>query len=219
MKEAKATQRSVDIPVHESKTKRPLENQRSSFEGDSGDDWGASGWRDRQVKDLGEIVTGRTPSTKRKDFYDGEYHPLLSQGLVFLKLMEERGTGIRRMRAAMLDYGLELPHVTLDEDRFVLTLPGPGNDLGRIKAPSSASESLPKSALEELNKRQLAILERLAAGEELTSARMQSDFSVTRETVARDMAALIELKLAQKIGKARATRYIYAPSKSSGIVR
>jgi hypothetical protein len=33
------------------------------------------------------------------------------------------------------------------------------------------------------------------------------------------MAALIELKLAQKVGKARATRYVYAPSESSGIVR
>lgn len=146
-------------------------------------------------------------------------NPLISQGLVFLKLMEERGTGIRRMRRAMLDHGLVLPHVALDEDRFVLTLPGPADDLSRIKAPASAAEGLPKSVLEELNKRQVAILERLAAGEELTSAQMQRDFSVTRETIARDMAALIELKLAQKIGKARATRYIYAPSESSGIVR
>jgi len=146
-------------------------------------------------------------------------NPLLSQGLVFLGLMEERGTGIRRMRRAMLDHGLELPHVNTDEDRFVLTLPGPGDDLGRIKAPASAAESLPKSVLEELSKRQRAILVRLAAGEELTSAGMQSDFSVSRETVARDMAALIELKLAQKVGKARATRYVYAPSESSGIVR
>ena len=30
--------------------------------------------RDRQVKDLGEIITGRTPSTKRKDFYGGDYN-------------------------------------------------------------------------------------------------------------------------------------------------
>ncbi len=119
----------------------------------------------------------------------------------------------------MLDHGLELPHVNTDEDRFILTLPEPGDDLGRIKAPAFAAASLPKSVLEELNKRQRAILERLAAGEELTSAGMQSDFSVTRETVAQDMAALIELKLAQKIGKARATRYIYALSESSGIVR
>jgi len=146
-------------------------------------------------------------------------NPLLSQGLVFLGLMEERGTGIRRMRRAMLDHGLELPHVEVDEDRFVLTLPGPGDDLGRIKAPAATSEDLPKSVREELNQRQIAILKRLAAGEELTSALMQRDFSVTRETVARDMATLIELKLARKTGRARATRYIYAPSESSGIVR
>jgi len=132
--------------------------------------------------------------------------------------MEERGTGIRRMRGAMLDHGLEVPHVETDEDRFVLTLPGPADDLGRIETPALAAESLPKSVLEELNQRQIAILKRLAAGEELTSAQMQRDFSVTRETVARDMGALLELKLARKTGKARATRYIYAPSESSGIV-
>ena len=33
-----------------------------------------SGWQDRQVKELGEIITGRTPSTKRKDFYGGDYN-------------------------------------------------------------------------------------------------------------------------------------------------
>lgn len=146
-------------------------------------------------------------------------NPLISQGLVVLKLMEERGTGIRRMRAAMLDHGLELPRIGTDEDRFVLTLPGPAGDLSRIKVPASAAADLPKSVVEELNKRQRAILERLAAGEELTSARMQRDFSITRETVARDMATLIGLKLVRKTGKARATRYVFAPSESSGIVR
>ena len=146
-------------------------------------------------------------------------NPLLSQGLVFLKLMEERGTGIRRMRRAMLDHGLELPHVTLDQDRFVLTLPGAGHDLSRIKAPVSAAEELPKSVMDELNQRQLTILQKLAAGEELTSARMQRDFSVTRDTIARDMGTLIELRLARKTGKGRATRYRYATPKSSEIVR
>ncbi len=33
-----------------------------------------SGWQKRQVKDFGEIVTGRTPSTKRRDFYEGDYN-------------------------------------------------------------------------------------------------------------------------------------------------
>jgi len=73
--------------------------------------------------------------------------------------------------------------------------------------------------MDELNMRQITMLQRLAAGEELISAQLQRDFSVTRETVARDMAAFTELKLARKIGKSRATRYIYAHSESSGIVR
>jgi predicted HTH transcriptional regulator len=60
---------------------------------------------------------------------------------------------------------------------------------------------------------------RLAGGEELTSAGLQKDFAITRDTVVRDMAALLELGRAAKIGKARATRYVYATPKSSEIVR
>jgi len=119
----------------------------------------------------------------------------------------------------MLDHGLELPRVETDADRFVLTLLGPGDNLARIKVPAAPAEALPKSVLAELNKRQIAILKRLAAGEELTSAHMQRDFSITRETVAQDMATLIDLKLARKTGQARATRYIYPAPESSGIVR
>lgn len=48
---------------------------------------------------------------------------------------------------------------------------------------------------------------------------MPYDFSVTRDTVDRDMAILIELKLTQKAGKARATHDVYAQSESSGIDR
>lgn len=32
-----------------------------------------NGWEQKHVKELGEIITGRTPSTKRKDFYGGAY--------------------------------------------------------------------------------------------------------------------------------------------------
>ena len=134
-------------------------------------------------------------------------NPLLSQGLVFLRLMEERGTGIRRMRRAMLDHGLEVPHVALDEDRFVLTLPGPGEDLGRIKAPASAAESLPKSVLEELNERQKAILELAISSGSVTNRQVQEQFKVVRDTAHRDLTTLCELDLLQHEGKGRATHY------------
>lgn len=134
-------------------------------------------------------------------------NPLLSQGLVFLHLMEERGTGIRRMRAAMLDHGLELPHVAVDEDRFVLTLPGPGDDLSRIKAPASTAKGLPKSVVEELNQRQRAILELAIATGAVTNRQVQDQFKVVRDTAHRDLAILCELDLLQQKGKGRATHY------------
>jgi predicted HTH transcriptional regulator len=134
-------------------------------------------------------------------------NPLLSQGLVFFKLMEERGTGIRRMRAAMLDHGLELPHVATDEDRFVLTLPGPDDDLSRIKAPASAAADLPKSVIEELNKRQRAILELAVSTGSVTNRQVQEKFRVVRDTAHRDLVILCELGLLQQQGKGRATLY------------
>jgi predicted HTH transcriptional regulator len=136
-------------------------------------------------------------------------NPLISQGLVFLRRMEERGTGIRRMRNAMLDHGLDAPQVALDDDSFVLTLPGPADDLSRIRTPEATDLSLPPSVTDELNKRQIRIAQRLVSGENLSSAELQKDFQVTRDTIARDMSLLIELKLAQKTGQARATRYIH----------
>ncbi|MCX9079528.1 MAG: ATP-dependent DNA helicase, partial [Candidatus Methanoperedens sp.] len=134
-------------------------------------------------------------------------NPLLSQGHVFLHLMDERGTGIRRMRAAMLDHGLELPHVAVDEDRFVLTLPGPGDDLSRIKAPASTAEALPKSVVEELNQRQRAILELAIATGAVTNRQVQDQFEVVRDTAHRDLAILCKLDLLQQKGKGRATHY------------
>lgn len=135
-------------------------------------------------------------------------NPLLSQGLVFLKLMEERGTGIRRMRRAMLEHGLELPHVETDEDRFVLTLPGPGDDLGRIKAPAATSDGLPKSVREELNQRQLAILELAVSTGSVTNRQVQKQFKVVQDTALRDLIILSELKLLRKQGKGRSTHYV-----------
>ncbi|NBB80151.1 MAG: DUF4062 domain-containing protein [Verrucomicrobia bacterium] len=137
-------------------------------------------------------------------------NPLICQGLVFLQRMEERGTGIRRMRRAMLDYGLSAPYLELDDDRLILTLPGPGDSLDRIKAP--VADSLAPAVSDELNPRQREIAKRLAQGETLSTSVLQKDFKITRQTVAADMSLLIDLGLAQKTGKARATRYIYAKS-------
>lgn len=133
-------------------------------------------------------------------------NPLLSQGLVFLGLMEERGTGIRRMRKAMLEHGLDLPHVATDDGRFVLTLPGPADDLSRIKAPAAAAP--PQSSMQELNKRQLAVLELALAAGSVTNRQVQEQFKVVKDTAFRDLTTLCELGLLQKEGQGRSTRYV-----------
>ncbi len=138
----------------------------------------------------------------------GSRNPLISQGLVFLRRMEERGTGIRRMRRAMLDYGLDAPHVDIDEDRFVLTLPGPGRDLDRIQAPAVAGDALPNSVLDELNKRQRKILEMTIKNGSIRNRQVQEHFQVVQDTALRDPTILCELKLLLKRGKGRSTHYV-----------
>ena len=131
-----------------------------------------------------------------------------TQGLVFLQLMEERGTGIRRMRKAMLDHGLDAPLVALDDDSFVLTLPGPADDLSRIRTPQSQSTELPKSVTEELNKRQQSILELAIQSGSITNRQIQEQFKVVRDTAYRDISILCELGLLHKEGQGRSTTYI-----------
>jgi len=59
-----------------------------------------SDWRNKQVKDLGEIITGRTPSTARKEFYDGDYNLISPADL-------DNGKYIRTAHKSLTKLGLE----------------------------------------------------------------------------------------------------------------
>jgi ATP-dependent DNA helicase RecG len=50
----------------------------------------------------------------------------------------------------------------------------------------------------------------LTAGEDLTSRRCETEFGVTRDTMASDFALLVKLGVARKQGKGRAVRYALA---------
>ena len=60
--------------LHQLMTAQIRVSNEDHIKGYFGEDRSMSDWRQVQIKDLGEIVTGRTPSTKRKDFYDGDYN-------------------------------------------------------------------------------------------------------------------------------------------------
>ncbi len=53
----------------------------------------------------------------------GARNPLIAQGLRFMEIMEERGTGILRMKASMLAHGLDEPQLAIEDDYFVVTRP------------------------------------------------------------------------------------------------
>ena len=131
----------------------------------------------------------------------------LAQCLSFLGRMEERGSGLRRMREQMLEHGLTEPVLSTRDGYFRVTLHGPGEDLDQLRVPEERLKVTP--AIEEkLNTRQKKMAKLLAQGKELTSSFCQQEFEVSRDTTSRDFKLLIELGLARKEGAGPSTPYV-----------
>ena len=136
---------------------------------------------------------------------------MLAQSLALLDLMEQRGSGFARMKNAMVDHGLDGPNFGASDGYFQLLLPGPGDNLDRLRVPQSIlAEAMPPSLEQQLNDRQREMLALLVRGEELTSRRCETQFKVTRDTTARDFRLLVDLGFARQVGKGRSTRYVLA---------
>jgi ATP-dependent DNA helicase RecG len=144
-------------------------------------------------------------------------NPVIAQCLSYFHRIEERGSGFRRMRDAMLDHGLEKPKLGTNTGYFQITLVGPGDDLDRLRVPSGVVGQLISPSLEaELTDRQREMVKMLANGEQLASKRCQELFAVSRPSLAKDFRRLVELGIAERQGQGRATRYILA---AGGIVK
>ncbi len=138
-------------------------------------------------------------------------NPVIAQCLSYFHRIEERGSGFRRMRDAMLDHGLEPPRLGTDTGYFQVTLAGPGDDLDRLRVSGSIVGQMISPSIEaKLTARQREMAKMLTNGEELTSKRCQKLFSVSRPSLAKDFGRLIELGIAEKQGQGRATRYVLA---------
>lgn len=136
-------------------------------------------------------------------------NPVLAQSLALLKLMEQRGSGFFRMKSTMLDHGLDAPEFDMSDGYFQVVLPGPGDDLNRLRLPAGTDVALvPPSVEDQLNKRQKKMVELLVNGKELTSRMCEGIFGITRDTASRDFKKLISSEIATKIGSGRSTRYV-----------
>jgi len=131
-------------------------------------------------------------------------NPLVAQGLRFLNLMEERGTGILRMKAAMLQHGLDAPQLAYKDDYFVVTLPGPGNNLDRIKVPAQRDNKV----LETLSERQQQIVQQALLAGSVRPSWCVENLQISRATAFRDLNRLTEFGVLSKQGEGRGTKYV-----------
>lgn len=90
-----------------------------------------SGWHDKQVKDLGEIITGRTPSTAREDFYDGNYNLISPADL-------DNGKYIRTAHKRLTKLGFEQCRA-LPKDSVLISCIGNVGKLGLVGNEESAT--------------------------------------------------------------------------------
>ena len=161
-----------------------------------------------EILSPGDLLSPLTISKLLKGRYEPcSRNPTLAQYLGHLRLMEQRGSGIRRMHSAMVDHGLEAPQYVFRDGYFAIVLRGPGDSTDRIRVPTAAG--VPASAEERLTKRQRKMAEALALGESLTSRECQERYGVSGVVVARDFKALLEAGVAERVGKGRGTRYVF----------
>jgi len=141
-------------------------------------------------------------------------NPIMAQCLFHLDFMEKRGSGFRRIQGWMEAAGLDHHRLREADGYLELVLPGPGDDLGRLKIPpSKLGAVLPQKLTAQLNERQQKMAELLASGVTLTSRFCEEEFRVSRQTSSADFALLIKLKIASRIGSGRSTSYAFYDGK------
>ena len=135
-------------------------------------------------------------------------NPILGQFLNHLRLMDQRGSGIGRMKEAMLNHGLDMPEYDLTEGYFRVTLKGPDTDLERLRSPSDEIVGIPPAVAGQLSKRQISILEQAVKERTVTTGWVVSSLKVVKDTAVRDLKGLCNFGLLRKQGEGRGVHYV-----------
>jgi ATP-dependent DNA helicase RecG len=136
-------------------------------------------------------------------------NPVIAQSLSYFHRIEERGSGFKRMRAAMVDHGLEEPILTEDTGYFQVVFNGPGKDIGKLKvSASSVKKIIPESIEKKLNDRQRKIVARVLREGSVTTSWVVDTLKTARDTARREFSTLVELGILNVVGEGRSTRYV-----------
>jgi predicted HTH transcriptional regulator len=141
-------------------------------------------------------------------------NPVIAQCLSYFHRLEERGSGIRRMKNQMIDYGLDEPRLATESGYFQVVFPGPGNNLRRLRLPIAATGATVSPSVEQqLNGRQKKIVAHVLKEGLVTSGWCKDTLKVTYDTANRDLLGLVSLKVLTRQGKGRSTRFVLVGSK------
>jgi predicted HTH transcriptional regulator len=134
---------------------------------------------------------------------------LIAQNLSFFHRIDELGGGIGRMKAEMVDHGLDRPRFGSNSGFLEVVLPGPGDDIDRLRVRAvSVGKLVPPSVETQLNARQKEIMARILADGSVTNRWCRSKFGVVYNTAYRDLQGLVELGLVEPEGRGRSVRYV-----------
>ena len=134
-------------------------------------------------------------------------NPVMAQNLSYFHRIEERGSGFRRMRDQMLDHGLAEPLIGTDTGYFLVTFPGPGENIDHIRVPEKRLLVTP--ALEaQLNERQKKILAYALEHGLVTTGWCMVAMDVVRDTAHRDLVDLVRKNLLTRKGSGRGVVYV-----------
>ena len=147
---------------------------------------------------------------RKGDYESCRRNPVIAECLAAFSMMEQRGTGFERMRAAMLDHGLDGPSLDQKDGYFIITLHGPNGNFERIQVPDFAPTTTPPSVESQLNERQKAIIIQVHTEGFVTNKWCRENLNVVRDTAHRDLSGLVDLKILERTGQGRATRYVLA---------
>ena len=136
---------------------------------------------------------------------------MLAQYLRHLGLMEQRGSGISRMKRLMLEHGLDAPGYEYRDGYFCVILKGPGKNLDRVIVDRNVTAPASKEAL--LTERQRRIAKWLAKGDSVTNRNCQKHFRISKVTAMNDLGALVNVGIAERVGRGRSVRYLYKGEK------
>ncbi len=144
---------------------------------------------------------------RRGNYESCRRNPVIAECLAALDMMEQRGSGFERIRAAMQDHGLDAHKLDQRDGYFKVILPGPDGDYDRLRTPSDIPRLVPPSVEAQLNKRQKQIMVQVQTEGSVTRSWCLDKLDVGHDTASRLLSDLVDLGLLVRRGAGRGTRY------------